>query len=229
MIRLDRSRSTGKRATACYGNGFSLIELLIVITILAILLGVIAPVFMKASLKARQIAKEVVQGNFTRARSHAIATGIPTAVIVSQYQSGAQGGKAIGIAEMKTPAEDVDNPVPQYQVSRVLQRWDVLPGNMLFLSRQLVNAPFASIMDETLSVNTILAGNPVNATFVVFSPSGQIVHPSDKPIEILLGPARLNGGGNVELLERANGQPSFDRLQVNRLTGKVRLRPATSP
>jgi prepilin-type N-terminal cleavage/methylation domain-containing protein len=229
MTRLDKSRFAEKRAAVCSGNGFSLIELLIVITILAILLGIIAPVFMKSSLKARQIAKEVVQGNFTRARSHAIATGIPTAVIVSQYRSGNQGGKAIGIAEMKAPEEDVNNPVPQYQVSRVLQRWDVLPGNMLFLSRQQVNAPFASIMDESLSVNTVLAGNPTSATYVVFSPSGQIVHPADKPIEILLGPARLTSGGNVELLERTNGQPSFDRLQVNRLTGKVRLRPATMP
>jgi prepilin-type N-terminal cleavage/methylation domain-containing protein len=228
MIRLKKSRKTERNAAAGHGKGFSLVELLVVITIMAILLGVIAPVFMKSSLKARQLAKEVVQGNFTRARSHAIATGIPTAVIVSQYRSGAQGGKAIGIAEMIEPEEDIDNPNPQYQVSRVLQRWDVLPGNMLFLTRQLVNAPFPSIMDESLSVNTVLAGNPTSASFVVFSRSGQIVYPADKPIEILLGPARL-AGGNVELLERSNGKASFDRLQVNRLTGKVRLRPVTLP
>lgn len=219
------NRRCKRLALASRGRGFSLVELVVVISVIVILLSVIGPAFIKSSLKARQSAREVVQANLSRARAHAIATGKATAVLFFQYGSGEEGGKAIGVAEVQLEPASPTLPNMGYAATSLMQRWDVLPGNMMFLTSAAVSSPNVSVMEDDKILSPTVAGRGTRASYIVFGSSGQIVYPANKPIEILLGPARL-ANGNVELLERNNSQPSFERLQVNRLTGKARQRPA---
>jgi prepilin-type N-terminal cleavage/methylation domain-containing protein len=202
-------------------QGFSLTEMLVVMVILMILMVAVAPVFMKSSQRARQSARELVMGHLQRARSHAIATGVSTAVIVPDYNAGNDvGGKMLGIAEVNwvsTPNETSGT----YEITKVLQRWESLPGNMLVLSQSTSGHPRTTIMEQSLRSPMILSGKSITGAVIVFSPNGQIVSPADGVMEIVLGQGRVTAG-QVTPTEKAGNKVSYDLLQINRLTGRAR-------
>jgi prepilin-type N-terminal cleavage/methylation domain-containing protein len=202
-------------------KGFSLTELLVVMVILMILMVAVAPVFMKSSQRARQSARELVTGHLQRARSHAIATGASTAVIIPDYNAGNDiGGKMLGIAEVNWVSKP-DGTGGTYEISKLLQRWESLPGNMLVLSQSTVGHPRATIMEQSLRSPMTISGKSITGAVVVFSPTGQIVSPSDGVMEIVLGQGRVIAG-QVTATEKTDNKVSYDLLQINRLTGRAR-------
>lgn len=202
-------------------RGFSLTELLVVMVILMILLVAAAPVFMKSSQRARQGAREMVKGHLQRARSHAIATGVSTAVIVPDYSAGSDlGGKMLGLAEVNWTATP-NAPSGAYQITKMLQRWESLPGSMLVLSQAATRHPSVTIMEQSLRSPLTMAGKSFSGAVIVFSPTGQIISPADGAMEIVLGQGNVRAG-QVTATEKSGNRISYDLLQINRLTGRTR-------
>lgn len=202
-------------------RGFSLTELLVVMVILMILLVAAAPVFMKSGQRARQSAREMVQGHLQRARSHAIATGVSTAVIVPDYNAGNDlGGKMLGIAEVNWVATP-NGGGGSFQITRMLQRWESLPGSMLVLSQAATRHPRTTVMELALRSPMTVAGKAITGAVIVFSPTGQIVSPADGAMEIVLGQGNVKAG-QVTATEKSGTRVSYDLMQINRLTGRTR-------
>lgn len=202
-------------------RGFSLTELLVVMVILMILMVAAAPVFMKSSQRARQTAREMVKGHLQRARSHAIATGVSTAVIVPDYNAGNDmGGKMLGIGEVNwLPTPNASGGA--FQITKLLQRWESLPGSMLVLSQSATRHPRTTIMEQSLRSPLTMAGRSFSGAVIVFSPTGQIISPADGVMEIVLGQGNVRAG-QVNATEKSGNRVSYDLLQINRLTGRTR-------
>ena len=202
-------------------RGFSLTELLVVMVIMMILLVAAAPVFMKSSQRARQSARELVSGHLQRARSHAIATGTSTALIIPDYSAGNDiGGKMLGIAEVKW----ISAPTPTggaYEIQKLLQRWESLPGSMLVLPQTTTAHPRPTVMEQALRSPMIISGKSITGAIIVFSPTGQIISPASGAMEIVLGQGKVTGG-QVTATEKSGNKISYDTLQINRLTGRTR-------
>jgi prepilin-type N-terminal cleavage/methylation domain-containing protein len=215
-----------RRRASNFSNGvkaFSLVELLVVMVILAILLIAAAPMFLKTSARARQTSREIVKGHLMRARSHSIATGGNTAVIFADYAAEAGvAGKMLGIAEVEWKTDTTGTGKSAYRVTNLLQRWEKLPGQVMFLNQKITGNGKPTIMEETTKLATTVNKKAVTGTFIVFAPSGEIIYPADKAIEITLGSANLVNG-TVVATEKTGNTTSYDLLQVNRLTGRARL------
>lgn len=196
-------------------------ELMIVMVILVLLMGTAAPSLMKSDHRARQAARELVKGHLQRARSHAIAQGVATAVVIPDYAAGdEQGGKMLGIAEVEW-LPDAEESAGGYQVRRVLQRWEALPGKMMVFSQPVGQHSRATVMEKAYRSPVSLAGRSVVGALIVFSPNGQIVSPNQGALEILLGQGRVSGGQLVAS-QKSGQNVSCDLLQINRLTGRAR-------
>jgi prepilin-type N-terminal cleavage/methylation domain-containing protein len=202
-------------------RGFSLTELLVVMVILMVLLVAAAPVFMKSSQRARQSARELVKGHLQRARSHAIASGKATAVIIPDYAAGSDvGGKMLGLAEVNWVSTP-ENSSGSYQITQLLQRWDSLPGSMIILPQSTAGHPRITIMEQAMRSPMTYARRNITGAVIVFSPNGQIVSPPSGAMEILLGQGKV-AGGQVTATEKNGNKVSYDLLQINRLTGRAR-------
>lgn len=217
----SKLRSPQRHRSIAGWRGFSLTELLVVMLILMILLVAAAPVFTKSGQRARQGARELVKGHLQRARSHAIANGKATAVVVPDYSAGADlGGKMLGIAEVNwisTP----ENPAGSYQVTQMLQRWESLPGSVVIMSQPVTRHPRPTIMELSLRSPMAIARRPITGAVIVFSPTGQIISPAGGAMEILLGQGKVIGG-QLTATEKNGNKVSYDLLQINRLTGRAR-------
>jgi prepilin-type N-terminal cleavage/methylation domain-containing protein len=218
---LKKSRAPTRDASN-YG-GFSLVEMLVVMVILLILIGIAAPAFVKTSARARQATRELVKGHLMRARSNAIATGQSTAVIFPDYTAGNDiGGKMLGIAEVTSVADPANAGKMTYNVSKVLQRWEKIPGAVMILNQSSTGYANATIMEQATKISASITGRNVTGSFIVFAPNGQIVFPANQTIEVVLG-LGSNAGGTVKASEKIDNNISYDLLQINRLSGKARL------
>ncbi|MBC7980729.1 MAG: prepilin-type N-terminal cleavage/methylation domain-containing protein [Armatimonadetes bacterium] len=203
-------------------SAFSLIELLTVMAIISILLVATIPIFSNASNNARQASREIVKAHLQQARAHAIATGNSTAVAIPVLGSGKKlGSRGISLFEVENNGGTFTTLKDAAGKDRLLQRWETLPGNIHFLSSSQVvtNGPTVSDSAQKLATNY---NEPLSCSFIAFSANGQISHPpSGTTIQIALAQA-VNQGGSLKLTQRNRGQPIFDLLRINRLTGRTR-------
>jgi prepilin-type N-terminal cleavage/methylation domain-containing protein len=200
---------------------FSLVELLAVIAIISILLLVAVPIFSDPSNNARQASREIVKAHLQRARAHSIASGTPTAVAIPVLSTGGElGGRAISLFEV---VKDGAGYVPAKDAAgddRLLQRWETLPGSFHFMPSSLISSPRPTIVDAPETLATSHKGVAVTCHMIVFAPNGQIVLPASET-NIALARA-ANRGNSLTLTQKTNGNPVFEFLQVNRLTGRTR-------
>jgi type II secretory pathway pseudopilin PulG len=211
-----------KKETACQTlMAFSLVELLAVIVILSILLLVAVPIFTDSFNNARQGSREIVKAQLQRARAHAIATGNATAVTIPVLSTGGElGGRAISLFEVVKSGTGYEPAKDETGEERLLQRWQVLPGNFYFIPASLISLPKTTVIDAIETLETKHKGKTVTCHIIVFSPNGQIVLPASET-NITIARAAMRGSSLV-LTQKTNGQAVFDLLQVNRLTGKIR-------
>lgn len=205
-------------------GGFSLVELLVVIAIISILLVVGFPIFVNNANSARQSSREIVKAQLQQARSHAIASGIPTAIAVASLESNPElGGRAIALFEVEKSSGDFIPLVDAQGRERLLQRWEKLPGNFHFLSAENLPTSRPTILDSTAVLEVKYQGTAIDCHFIVFAPNGQIVHPAaGNSINIALAQATRQGTG-LRITQQVDGSPVFDFLEVNRLTGRTRF------
>lgn len=202
-------------------HGYSLTELLVVLVIVMILMVASAPLFMKSNERARQSSRDLITGHLQRARSHAIATGASTAVLIPDYHPDHNlGGKLLGIAEVNWVATP-DNHGGSYEVIQILQRWESLPGQMMVLPQSVTSHPRTTIMEQSLRATMTVSGKSLTGAIIVFSPTGQIISPATGAMELLLGHGTVHNG-QITATETSGQRISYDTLQINRLTGRAR-------
>lgn len=205
-----------------HAPAFGLIELLVVMAIIAVLLVAAVPILSNSSNNARQASQAIIKEHLQQARSHAIATSTATAVAIPVLASGGElGARSISHFEVKL---DGANYVPTKDESgheNQLQRWEFLPGNFHFLSAAQTSSDKPTIVDSADTMQTNFKSKTLTCHIIVFAPNGQIVRPST---EINIATAQAaNRKNSLILTQQTNGEPVFDLLQVNRLTGRTRF------
>ena len=203
-------------------SAFSLIELLTVIAIIGVLLIVAVPIFSNSSNNARQASREIIKAHLQQARAHSIASGNATALAIPVLASDSQlGARSISLFEVELDGADYIPIKDSNGNERMIQRWEILPGNFHFLSGGQVSSTKPTIVNSANTMPTNFKGKALSCHIIVFAPNGQIVRPST---EIIIATAQaVAKGGALTLTQKTEGQPVFDLLQVNRLTGRTRF------
>jgi len=219
-----------KQATGIRSGGFSLIELLVVMGIISILLVAAFPIFVNNSNSARNASREIIKGYLQQARAHAIATGNATALAIPTLATDpALGARAASLVEVENtsgayiPIKEKDATGNPTNNDRLIQRFGKLSGNFHFLSSSDVTVQQPTVMEKGAEIQVASKGRSFSCRAIIFSPNGQIVQPpSGTPIAIAIGQAAKRNGALV-MTDKKDGQPVFDLLQVNRLTGRARF------
>lgn len=210
----------------CCTHGFSLIEVLTVIAIMAILLVAAVPVLSNSSSNARQSSREIIKAHLQQARAHAISSGNATAMAIPLLDTGSElGARAITLFEVESDGSGYTVMVDADSGQELqLQRWQTLPGSFHFVTAQDVSSGDTTILDYTQMLQTAYKGEDITCHMIVFSSSGQIVYPVDE-VNIVISQA-VRQGDSLRLTERNGSDPVYEIFQVNRLTGRTRaLRP----
>lgn len=213
-----------KQATGFRSGGFSLIELLVVMGIISILLVAAFPIFTNNSNSARNASREIIKGYLQQARAHAIATGNATALAIPTFGSDSDlGARAASLVEVENPTGPYQPIKDQLGNDRLIQRFGKLSGNFHFLSGAQVSTQQPTVMEKGAELQVASKGRSFSCRAIIFSPNGQIVQPpSGTPITIAIGEGAKRNG-TLLLTDKKDGQPVFDLLQVNRLTGRARF------
>ncbi len=202
------------------GRGFTLIELLAVMAIMALMLGLAAVAFAPKEGRAARVARDLVSAQLNRARSHAIASGVPTAVVFSPYDAGPpeSRGRSMALAEVKAAGAGSGS----YEVARVLARWEDLPKGQFFVTRALARRDGATVMDGAETLSLAQGGENVSGPYVLFSSRGTVLYPQGTKVEICLAPAILQNGA-PRLTGKNQDGAAVDVIGVSRLSGRVRI------
>lgn len=211
-----------QQAAGSRSGGFSLIELLVVMGIISVLLVAAFPIFTNNSNSARNASREIIKGYIQQARAHAIASGTPTALAIPVLNTDQElGARAVSLVEVENstgsyrPIKDADGN------DRLLQRFGKLSGSFHFLSSSQVSTRHPTVLENAESISILSNGRSLACRAIVFSPNGQIVQPpSGTPISIAIGQA-VKRSGSLVMTDQNGGQPVFDELVVNRLTGRA--------
>ncbi len=212
-----------QREAGSHSTGFSLIELLAVTVIVSILLVVAVPVFSNSSNNARQASREIIKGHLQQARAHAISSGTSTAVAIPALGAPDKlGARALSLIEVEKLGGAYEPVLDDQGTQRLLQRWERLPGNFHFLGTSKIPGSKPTIVDAPERLQTDYNKRSVSCHIVVFASNGQIVHPqSGGALHIAIAQA-VTRGGSLTLTQKNQGEPVYDLLAVNRLTGRTR-------
>ena len=201
-----------------------MIEILVVISIIIILFAVGVPLLSDPANSARKSSADILRSTLQQARAHSIATGQYTAVLLPSYASDPEaGGKMIGFAEIEADS----NAAAKYRVTRLVQRWTLLPEQIFFMNRSTVNIPQATLMDmaTTSQIKAEYRKRPIDCNFLVFAPNGQILQnptsTTNPRLIVSLGKGTLKNG-SVTPTQRNSDQIVFDLFQISRLSARVR-------
>lgn len=201
-------------------TGFSLVELVVVMAIMAMILALAAISMRPSALRAAHVSRDLVIAQVNRARSHAIASGIPTAVVFSPYQEGPaeKRGRMMGLVEVKNGTLAGAD----HEVARVLARWEELPKGQFFLTQALAQRQTTTVLDGERKLHLTVDGEEVEGNYLLFSREGEVIYPTASKIEICLAPAVMQNGRPRLTGENQDGS-SVDVIEVSRLSGRVRL------
>lgn len=224
-------------------SAFTLVEVLAVITIVAILLGVAALAFKPSGESARRAARGEILGMLTRARSQAISTGSPSAlVVVRSVVSGGGDNRDRAWTEMKDRSMNVmevlwDEDAGVWVGSEPTSRWIDLPKKIVLLDDAAAgnSSSFGSnLLDETATLPGYVLGTAadrerggggavkVEHAFVVFDPTGAVVHPTGSGrIEFVLGEGTWREGQLTVTRRLDDGSAVADRVVLSRLSGRA--------
>lgn len=218
MLRPDSNKFARRPRAA---SAFSLVELLAVIAIMAVLLAVSAQFFSNSSNHARQASRDIIKAHLQQARAHAIASGKTTAVVIPVLGTGGElGGRAISLFEVDKSGDVYISATDENGDERLLQRWEILPGNFYFIPASMIASSSPTIVDSPDTLQTNYKGNLATCHFIVFAPNGQIILPASA-VNIAIAKA-TNRGGSLVLTEKTGGRPAYEFLQVNRFSGRTR-------
>lgn len=211
-----------KRARA----GFSLVELVAVMAVMAVVLTMAAVNYSSSPERSARVARDLVVAQVTRARSHAIATGIPTALVLSPYHTGpsATRGRMMGLVEVKKSSDAAVG----FEADRVLTRWRELPKGQLFVPQSLAQRSQATVLDSEKKLTLSLNGELIAVPYLLFSREGRVLYPPTAKIEICLAPAIVDNG-NPRLTGVNQDGSSVEVIEVSRLSGRARLKKFAVP
>ena len=221
-------KSASVRGAEGHREAFTLVELLVVIAIIGILLAVAGSALSSTGTSERRAARGEIQGLLTRARSHAISSGDPTALVMIGLASGPDDmrGKVLSLFEVKRNVASGD-----WEVEEQLRRWLELPGSTILMDGSTVGATSekgSNVLDEavrlTVEVPSGTSGSKieVEASFVVFESTGAVSHPSGSGrVEFYIGQGVIRSGRLTVTEKTSSGAVVADRVVLSRLTGRA--------
>jgi prepilin-type N-terminal cleavage/methylation domain-containing protein len=213
MKRDSTSGSDGASSLA----GFTLMELLAVVAVVTGLLAFGVPALMpERGWRAGQAAEAVVAGELTRARSHAVASGRGTALVLVGYDSPVAGsaGRCLIVVEFGGEAG---------AAGQIVGRGDLLPGNHVFFDQAAGGAGQGTVFDRPERLEVVYQDQKVSGPFVRFDRRGVVVHPpAGGALDLLVGQGVVRGGRATSTRRTFAGDAEFQRIRIGRFNGRTR-------
>lgn len=242
---MRREQMTGSMPSPTdWRRAFTLVEVLAVITIIAILLGVSALALKPSGESARRAARGEILGMLTRARSHAISSGNPSAMVVVRTVVSGGGDKEDKVwTEMKDRSMNVvdvswDEDSQVWTGKEPTSRWVDLPKKILLLDGAEADRSGsigANFLEEPVTLPGVVLGTvaerqsggggdsvQVEYSFVVFDPTGAVLHPSGSGrIEFVIGEGVWRNRQLTVTRRLDDGSAVADRVVLSRLSGRA--------
>ena len=206
-----------------------MVEVLSVITVVAILLAVAAVALRPSGANARRAARGEVLAMLTRARSEAISSGSPIALVLMSLKDGPEErrGKSMTLYEVKQ--DDVSG---TWEARKQLRRWIDMPERTILLDGQAVPVSGnggTNVLDDSATLTAEVPGSSrgakeeVECAFVVFSSTGAVLHPSGSGrLELFIGEGTYRGASGLLVTKKApDGSAITDRVVLSRLSGRA--------
>lgn len=217
-------RPTGRPARPA----FTLVEVLAVMAVMAILMAVMAVGLKPSGEGARRAARGEILALLTRARSQAISSGGPVALVMINLDDGPaeRRGKSLTLFRVRQ-----DRVTGAWEATEQLRRWVNLPANTILLSGSeapSTGARGSNILDESLTLSGEVPSDatgdkvPVECSFVVFASTGSVLHPSGSGrIEFYVGEGAWRAGSVLLTRKTDAGEAVADRVVLSRLSGRA--------
>jgi prepilin-type N-terminal cleavage/methylation domain-containing protein len=208
-----------KRFPGCRARGFTLIEILVTITIIVILMAAGVSLLGGTGPQARRSATDILTGMIEQARTTAVTTRYPVVLaIVEPGDFPANDGKCrIGLFEVKSwpmPIDPKDDDKP-----RLIGRWRILENNVVLIGGQ-AESGLANPLDQPKVTLDYGKKEPVNVYAIVFSPRGGL-HPTtsgQEPIAIRVAEGAYRNGV-AKPKKRGNVIPE-NLIRIGRVTAR---------
>ena len=211
----------GSRIKSSGEAGFTLLELLTSMTVLALLTGMMMPAFVQTG-KARDVgrAARMVSNLLESARTEAITHRTVTRMVVASNWAGNPAANFRKVSVWRN-----DSSAGWKQVSR----WEELPASIACEPTAPAYVPDSTPANYLLggSANTFtstVGGNAVDMLFVEFLPSGAARMPQAPGPEVwlTLAPGTITDGAMVH--QAAGGTPpNWAKISANTLSGRLKI------
>jgi prepilin-type N-terminal cleavage/methylation domain-containing protein len=209
-------------------HAFSLVEVLAVISVIAILMAVAAVALKPSGESARRAARGEILAMLTRARSHAISSGNPAAMVMVNLKDGPNEmrGKSMTLYEVRR-----DEVAGTWEAVEQVRRWVNLPERTILLdggAAPVAGTDGTNVLDEALTLAGEVPGETsgskqsVEFSFVVFDSTGAVLHPSGSGrLEIFVGEGSYRSDGLLITRKMPDGSAVADRVVLSRLSGRA--------
>lgn len=206
-----------------------MVEILSVIAVIAILLAAAAVALRPSGESARVAAKGELVAMLTRARSEAISSGSPVALVLLNLEDGPEERRGKAMTLYAVSQDEVSG---RWESGDQLRRWVDLPTRTILLDGRAAPAGGSAgtnVLEEALTITGEVPTDrqgvkqEVECSFVVFGPTGTVLHPSGSGrLEFFIGEGVFRPGGLVVTRKAEDGSAITDRVVVSRLSGRAR-------